>query len=128
MYPVVYGKAISLLHQGESLTKDDLAAKAPCHERTAQRLLLKMCKNQEIHISSWVLKKNVWIPRYRIGAGKNKSKPRAMTKVERARKMRQNPEYREKEARNARMRRLKNGAFKSRAKHELFNLIVMRPS
>lgn len=127
MYPVVYQRALSLLQQGERLTKYDLAAKAPCHVRTAQRILKKICEEEQVFISGWVLNKNAWIPRYKFGTSRNQTKPRALTGAERVRKLRKNPEYRAFEAMRARARRLRNGAFKSKAKREMFNLIVMRP-
>lgn len=116
------------MEQGERFTKYELAAKVFCHERTAQRLLKKLKEEKKVCICGWVLNKHAWIPRYKFGPGKNQSPPRAMTVVERARKLRRNPEYREMEARKARARRLRNGAYKSKAKLQLFNLIVMRPA
>lgn len=93
MTPRVLAFAIAALFDGERLTKYDLAEKAPCHQRTAQRVLSHIAEQcRVVSVVAWVPFRNQRIPAYGFGLT-SKRKPRAMSGAERARRRRrENPE------------------------------------
>lgn len=77
--PRVEMKAIELLNSGLLLSKYDLAEKAFCDHRTAQRILSKI---SGIYIAHWKSHVNKHIPVYKKGNRRNKEKPQAKTHAE----------------------------------------------
>lgn len=122
MRSISYEKILAALQTGKRLSKYDAAEVVPCDQRTAQRTLAKIHKEGKIHISTWVPHRHIKIPAYAFGEGKDKPKPKPIPRSKiRERYLSKN---REELNRKKRLKRLVNGAYKSRAKYEIFNLIV----
>ena len=88
--PRVQLKAIELLNSGEILSKYDLAKKAYCDHRTAQRILSKLTG---IYVCSWRRHVNKHIPVYKKGNKYDKSKPKIKTHAEVCKKYDDDPEH-----------------------------------
>lgn len=93
MTPRVLRLAAGLILDGERLSKYDLAERAPCHQRTAQRVLIRLSTiSRVVRRVAWVKHMNQRIAVYGFGV-RDKRKPRAMTACEIARRRRkENPE------------------------------------
>ena len=124
MKSISYAKILAALESGRTISKYDGAALVPCDQRTAQRTLAKIHKEGKIHISKWVPYQHIKIPAYTIGAGKDKPKPKPIPRD----KLTRNyvARHREEVNKRKRLKRLANGAYKSKAKYEIFNLIARR--
>lgn len=124
MRSVSYEKILSALQQGQSVSKYDAADLVPCDQRTAQRTLAKIHKEGKIRVLEWRDHYQHKIPVYTFGFGNDAAKPKAMKRKYYVKKYRE--ENREEINKKKRMSRLMKGAYKSKAKHEIFNLIVGR--
>lgn len=124
MKSISYAKILAALESGRTISKYDGAALVPCDQRTAQRTLAKIHKEGKIHISKWVPHHHIKIPAYTIGEGKDKPKPAPIPHIKSVRKHR--AKNREEINKRKKLKRLANGAYKSRAKYEIFNLIARR--
>lgn len=94
MYPRVKIKAVELLESGGALSKYDLAKAAPCHHRTAQRVLAKLhSAGIGVRIVWWAKSHNSNIPIYHISAGMDVKKPEAMDNPARQRKRREKKKW-----------------------------------
>lgn len=122
MKSVSYEKILAALESGKTLSKYDAADVVPCDQRTAQRTLAKIHKEGKIHISAWVPHRHIKIPAYAFGDGKDKPKPKPIprSKIRKKYLSKKGEEIN----RRKRLKRLMNGAYKSRAKYEIFNLIA----
>lgn len=99
--------ALKLLHEGIELSKYDLAFRARCDQRTAQRILKKFHAEGRIKIASWAPIYTKRIPVYKVG-GTDAPKPAPVPPAEAQAKRRKNPDVRAREAaikRNDRTRR-----------------------
>lgn len=103
-------KARELLSGGNALSKYDLEAQAPCHHRTAQRVLSALYKNGVTRIVGWQKIYRHVTPIYKIGKGKDAAKPDPLTTAERNRRRRRNPEVRWEES-------VKKKQLRFRSKH-----------
>ena len=91
----VKARAGELLQQGHRLSKHTLAMIAPCHQRTAQRVLaeIRTEDNQRVRIVAWVREYHQHIPVYAVSARvKDEPKPAPVSDVESKRKRRENVE------------------------------------
>ena len=87
MRPRVEIKAVELLESGEALSKYDLAKAAPCHHRTAQRVLAKLhSAGIGVRIVWWAKSHNSNIPIYHMSAGRDAPRPEAIDNAARQRK------------------------------------------
>lgn len=92
MTPRVRLFALAMIAE-KAVTKYDLAAAAPCHQRTAQRTLDKLVDEKLAHVASWQRHYKKWIPVVVAGVGANKRKPKPLSAAERARGWRkENPD------------------------------------
>lgn len=124
MRSISYEKILAALQQGESVSKYDAAGLVPCDQRTAQRTLAKIHKEGKIRISDWRDHYQHKIPVYVFGEGEDAVKPKPIPRLSYLKKYRK--KNKEEINKKKRMSRLVKGAYKSRAKHEIFNLIVGR--
>ena len=94
MRPRVEIKAVELLKGGEVLSKYDLAKAAPCHHRTAQRVLAKLhSEGIGVRIVWWMKSHNSNIPIYHMSAGRDAPRPEAMDSAARQRKRREKKKW-----------------------------------
>lgn len=94
MHPRVENKAIELLQNGEALSKYDLVKAAPCHHRTAQRVLAKLhSAGIGVRIVWWQQMYYQRIPIYHMSAGMDVKKPEAMDNPARQRKRREKKKW-----------------------------------
>jgi hypothetical protein len=75
-------KIRAVLATGMHVTKYTMADLAPCHQRVAQRVLTRLHREGEIHISRWASSYQTPIPVYVVGPGKDKAKPKPLTPAE----------------------------------------------
>lgn len=122
MRSVAYAKILAALKSGNKLSKYDGAALVPCDQKWAQKMLAKIHKEGKIYISGWVTHHHSKIPVYRFGKGIDREKPAPIPNKEFVAKYRK--ANREEINRKKRLKKLANGAYKSRAKYEIFNLIA----
>ncbi len=124
MRSVSYEKILAALQQGEVVSKYDAAKLVPCDQRTAQRTLAKIHKEGKIRVLQWRDHYQQKIPVYTFGVGDDAVKPKAIPRKRYIKKYRE--KNREEINKKKRISRLMKGAYKSRAKHEIFNLIAGR--
>lgn len=84
-------KAVALLCS-TPMSKYDLASRAVCDQRTAQRALSALHADKLMHVASWVRCYHAWIPVYALGPGRDARKPAPMTSTHRTRLRRKDPE------------------------------------
>ena len=94
MHPRVEIRAVELLESGEALSKFDLAKAAPCHHRTAQRMLAKLhSAGIGVRVVWWAKSHNSNIPIYHMSAGRDTPRPDAMDNAARQRKRREKKKW-----------------------------------
>lgn len=86
-------ECLRLLSQS-SLNKYELAEKAQCHQRTAQRILAKLHAEKRLRICGWDVCYRYPIPRYKLGPGPNRPRPKPVPTIIVQRRRRRNPEVR----------------------------------
>jgi len=90
----------------QKLNKYELAEKAQCHQRTAQRILAKLHAEKQARIAGWDVCYRAPIPRYAPGAGNDVTRPKPMTMRAVQRRRRRDVEVRWNEAMAKRKKRV----------------------
>ena len=90
---IIYAKLMACFLDGAN--KYDIVEETGLHPHTVAEYIAALHKEHVIHIVNWTRenKSTLWIPAYRLGAGKDKPRPRHLTSSEimkayRARKQR----------------------------------------
>lgn len=124
MISVATEKILRALQDGRRLSKYDAAEMVPCHQRTAQRVLTRLHKEGAVRIVGWASPTHIKVPEYLWGKGKNKPKPKPLTGAEKNRRRLSDPDIRERVLLQRRAKRIIQGAYRSKAQKQIFNLIV----
>lgn len=105
MLPRVKTAALSLLRQGRTMDKYDVADTVFCHPKTAQRALSSIHGEGKARITAWRTVYKQHIPAYATGPGDDVAKPKALTAKQRSWRRRADPEVRIEEAMQKRAKR-----------------------
>ena len=86
-------KIMQMAEAGLSFTKHDVALQAPCDLRTAWAALKRLNSAAVIHITKWQKFSHGYIPMYKLGDKRNRSKPAPLTRDQINFRRLNDPEY-----------------------------------